>query len=293
MNKHLLFVGLMMVYLCSCSKEESQAPAGNPGNNNTIGNVPEVFTQKVLLELFTGAGQAQSTDGFVKTDAITAAHPDRAVPVYIHFADGMEIAQYTSLTNFFSNGTPMTIPSGMINRTPSLGKTILNRTQWQSNFDLARNATASCGLALESSMNGTDATVIVHSGFNQSLTGDYTLTVYLTEDEVNGTGNQFDQRNSYNTITGHPYAGAGDPIVNFKHQCVLRKVISNPFGDAIAGSALVNKGRDTKTYTFSINGYNAANLKVIGFITKTGATATDYKVMNVQVVKLGQTKSWD
>lgn len=293
MTKQLLFTGLMLLYLCSCNKEESQAPAGNPGNGNTIGNVPEVFSQKVLLELFTGAGQSQSTDGFVKSDAITAAHPDLAVPVYIHFADGMEIAQYTALSNFYSNGTPMTMPSGMINRTPSLGKTILNRTQWQSNFDLARNTTAACGLSLESSINGSDATVIVHCGFNQSIAGDYTLTVYLTEDEVSGTGNQFDQRNAYNATTGHPYAGFGDPITNFKHQCVLRKVLSNPFGDAIAGSALINKGRDTKTYTFSINGYNAANLKVIGFITKTGATATDYKVMNAQVVKLGQTKVWD
>lgn len=293
MKRYLVLAGFMLFVFMSCSKEESQAPAGNPDNGNTIGNVPEVFTQKVLLELFTGAGQAQSTDGFVKLDAITDAHPERAIPVHIHFADGMEIAQYTALTNYFSNGTPMTIPSGMINRIPSLGKTILNRTQWQSNFDLARNLTAVCGLSLETSVNGSDATVIVHSGFNQSLTGDYTLTVYLTEDDVSGTGNQFDQRNSYNTITGHPFAGAGDPIVNFKHQCVLRKVISNPFGDAIAASALVNKGRDTKTYTFSINGYNSAKLKVIAFITKTGATATDYKVMNAQIVKLGETKTWD
>lgn len=287
----LLFA--MLLTMVSCSKEESQAPKVNTGNGNNIGSVPDVFTQKVLMELFTGAGQAQSTDGFAKLDEIMNDYSYAAIPVHIHFADAMEIAQYTTLTNLYANGTPVSIPGGMINRSPSLGNVILNRTQWRSNFDLARNTTAPCGLSIETTVNGSDAIVTVHCGFNQNFSGDYSVTTYLLEDDLTGTGNQYDQCNSYNLITGHPYAGKGDPIVNFMHQSVLRKVISNPFGDPIASTALVKNGRDTKSYTFSISAYRSNKLRVVAFITRNGASATNYMVMNVQVVKLGQTQGWD
>ena len=51
------------------------------------------FTQKVLIETFTGAGQPQCTDGFVKLDAILAANATKAIPVAIHYSDAMEINQ--------------------------------------------------------------------------------------------------------------------------------------------------------------------------------------------------------
>ena len=282
----------MAVVMVSCSKDEgTDTPAAN--NNTGTGTVPTTFTQKVLMEIFTGAGQSQSTDGFAKLDNILSANAAKAIPVHIHFSDGMEIAQYTSLSTAFSNGNPMTIPSAMINRIPSLNYVIMNRTQWQSNFDVNKVKTAKCGLAIETSVNGTDATIIVHSGFNQALSGNYTLTVYLLEDEVSGTGNMYDQRNAYNTTGGHPYYGLGDPIIGYKHEETLRKVITAPLGDAISSSALVSGGKEIKTYTTNISGYNPNNLYVVAFITKTGTSATTYEVMNAQHVKLGSTQSWD
>lgn len=292
MKKQLFYIALALS-IVSCQKDDGQDPA--PAGNNTGGlnSIPETFTQKVLLEAFTGAGQPQCTDGFVKMDNIITANSSKAIPVCIHYSDGMEIAQYTSLSGTYSNGNPMTIPSAMLNRTASLSQVILNRTQWQSNFDVLKVKTAKCGLAIETGINGTTANISVHTGFNQALTGNYTLTVYLLEDNVSGTGVMYDQRNSYNTTTGHPYYGLGDPIAGFQHDNVLRKVLSAPLGDAISTSALVHGGGEIKTYSTSISGYKSGDLSVVAFITKNGASATTYEIMNVQKVQLGNTKSWD
>lgn len=291
--KKLMMICCVAMMFASCSKDEGTDTPANNNTGNGPGTVPTSFTQKVLLEVFTGAGQAQSTDGFVKLDAILTANPSKAIPVHVHFADGMEIAQYTSLSTTFSNGNPMTIPSALINRLPSLSTVILNRTQWQSNFDVQKVKPAKCGLAIETSVNGNDATIIVHAGFNQSMSGNYTITAYLVENDVTGTGAMFDQRNSYHSTAGHPYAGQGDPIIGFQHQYTLRKVISAPMGDNISTSALIAGGKESKTYTTNISGYNASKLFVVAFITKTGSTATAYEVMNVQRVKIGSTQNWD
>ena len=132
----------LAITMVACSKDEGTDSPADTGNNNGIGTVPSTFTQKVLLEIFTGAGQSQSTDGFVKLNNIISANSTKAIPVHVHFSDAMEIAQYTSLSTAFSNGNPMTIPSAMINRIPSLSYVILNRTQWQSNFDVNKAKTA-------------------------------------------------------------------------------------------------------------------------------------------------------
>ncbi len=292
--KKLIVFSLAILLFQGCSKDDTQDAATTGGTNNGgLATVPSTFTQKVLMEIFTGAGQSQSTDGFAKLENILSANSSKTIPVHIHFADGMEIAQYTSLTNAFSNGNPMTIPSGMVNRTASLSYAILNRTQWQSNFDIAKVKTAKCGLAIESSINGTDATINVHAGFNQVLSGTYTLTTYIVEENVTGTGNLYDQRNAYNSTGGHPYNSLGDPIIGHQHKYTLRKVLSAPLGDAISSTSLIQGGKEIKVYTTSTNGLKTADTYVVAFITKTGTSATTYEVMNVQRVKLGSTQSWD
>ncbi|MBK7965315.1 MAG: Omp28-related outer membrane protein [Bacteroidetes bacterium] len=292
MKNAFLILALASI-LVGCKKDDNTAANTSGSTGNSISTVPSQFTQKVLLETYTGASQPQSTDGFVKMENIMNANLTKAIPVNVHFSDAMEIAQYTSLTNAYSNGNPMTFPSAMVNRTASVGQVILNRTQWQSNFDVAKVKTAKCGLAIESSVSGNIATIIVHSGFNQSLAGNYTINTYLIENNVSGSGLMYDQRNSYNSAAGHPYQGQGDPITSFNHNHVLRKVLSSPMGDIINGSNIVASGKQIFTYTTSRSGFKQNDLDVVSFINKTGSTTTDHEIMNVQKVKIGLTQLWD
>ena len=292
--KHLsLIISLAFMALTSCKKDDSSESYSAIPTNNGTSSVPAIFTQKVLLETFTGAGQPQCPDGFIKIDNLVSINSTKAIPVYIHYNDAMEIAQYTTLQSTFANGMAPQFPSGMINRTPSLGMVIFNRTQWQSNFDVAKVQPAKCGIAISTSISGTIASVAVHSGFNEALSGSYNLTVYLLENNVSGLGLNFDQRNSYNTVTGHSYFGLGDPIMGFKHNYVLRKVSSSALGDAIESSYIKVGGEDIKNYSIPINGFNSNELYVVAFISKTGTTITDREIMNVQRVKLGSTQNWD
>ncbi len=290
--KKILLLSCIVLMIASCKKDEATETSGT-GNTSGLNTVPATFTQKVLMECFTGSGQPQCPDGFVKIESILSANPTKLIPVNLQYSDAMEIAQYTSLTNAFSNGNPMTFPSAMINRISTLNQVILNRTQWQSNFDLAKVKTAKCGIALESFVNGSMLTVVAHCGFNQSLSGDYTLTTYLIENNITGSGGMYDQRNAYNNTPGHPYQGLGDPIPGFVHNNVVRKVLSAPLGDNLNSSSMVTGGKEIKTYTTSINGFKLQDLYVVSFITKTGATPAGFEIMNVQKVKAGNTQLWD
>ena len=293
MTRKLLFIAATLSIM-ACSKDDSTSPSTNSGNGGTINStVPSTFTQKVLIETFTGASQPQCTDGFVKLDNILSANITKAIPVAIHYSDAMEINQYTTLQSAFSNGSAPQFPSAMINRTSSLGMLIFNRTQWQSNFDVNKVKNPSCGLSIKSTINGTQGTAEIHCGYNTTLSGNYTLTAYLVEDNISGSGNLYDQRNGYNTISGHPYFNLGDPILNFNHNYVLRKVVSAELGDALANSNIKAGGEEVKNYTFSTASMNNTNLYVVAFISKNGTTLTDKFVLNAQKVKLGSTRNWD
>jgi hypothetical protein len=293
MTRKLLFIAAALS-IVACSKDDSTSPSTNSGNGGTINStVPSTFTQKVLIETFTGASQPQCTDGFVKLDNIISANTAKAIPVAIHYSDAMEINQYTTLQSAFSNGAAPQFPSAMINRTSSLGMLIFNRTQWQSNFDVNKVKSPSCGLSIKSTINGTQGTAEIHCGYNTTLAGNYTLTAYLVEDNISGSGNLYDQRNGYNTISGHPYFNLGDPILNFNHNYVLRKVVSAELGDALTNSNIKAGGEEIKNYTFSTAGMNSAKLYIVAFISKNGSTSTDKSVLNVQRVKIGNTKNWD
>ena len=293
MTKKLLFIAAALTVV-ACSKDDSTILSTNSGNDGNINStVPTTFTQKVLIETFTGAGQPQCTDGFVKLDNILSANSTKAIPVSIHYSDAMEINQYTTLQSAFSNGAAPQFPSAMINRTASLGMLIFNRTQWQSNFDVNKVKAASCGLSIKTTVNGTQGVAEVHCGFNSALVGNYTVTAYLVEENVTGTGNYYDQRNGYNTTSGHQYYNVGDPIINFNHKYVLRKVVSTELGDALNNSNIKFGGEEIKTYTFSTAGINSANLYVVAFISKNGSASTDKFVLNAQKVKIGNTQNWD
>src|SRR6185295_13574992 len=62
--------------------------------------------------------------------------------------------------------------------------------------------------------------------------GAYNLCVYLTEN-VNQTGPGYDQANFYNNEHSSPLYHAGNPIANYAHHNVMRKVITSLDGITI------------------------------------------------------------
>lgn len=299
MKKLLYVLALIVVSNSSCKKSDDNSPSpitpadttNNGNNNNNNSTVPTSFTQKVLIEMFTSAAYGACPDGLTKLEAATAANSNKIVPVCIHDADGMSIPQTFNYTSTFSVSS---YPSGMTNRTPSLNNITLQPSQFSSNASIALAKTAKCGLAISSSLAGNTATLNIKAGFKDTINGTFNLTVYLVEEEVTGTGAMYDQKNNYNTASGNPYYNMGNPITNFKHNHVLRKVLSaQALGDEITASSIKVQGLFEKSFSVDVSSYNSAKLSIIAFVNRAGTSTSACEILNVQTTKLGVDKSWD
>lgn len=167
----------------------------------------------------------------------------------------------------------------------SFPQTQLNRTvKWNDPYDY-NAVTALAGvetdvsISINSQITGStlsvDAKVIYRNG---SEPGDK-LVVYLLE-----SGIIADQANYFNEIVGHPYYGAGNPIIDFVHNDAIRNSLSNLFGDNIPETPAYQEHK--KTYTFTVpSDYNAENLSFVVMVVK-----ADNSAKNSQHAELGETK---
>ena len=260
-------------------------------DNFEISNVPSAFTKKVLIEEFTGAWCGYCPDGAHIVESIINDNNGKVVGVSLHSGDAMEVAHTNFLETTYQNTG---YPSGMVDRVSINGSTSLNRGYWESVANAQLSETAVCGLAIISEVNGQNATVEVHAGFNSTLNGDdYRLTVYLIEDGVTGEGYGYDQRNYDNTIAESPFYNLGDPIIGYEHNHTLRAVLSESLGDAIMVSEMVSSGEHIETYTVDLSSYNKNNLSIVAFVTKIGSTIAEHEIMNVQKCDINGFQDWD
>lgn len=294
MAKNYLLLLITVGILLSCNKNDDTQPQTNTngsGTNNST--VPSQFTQKVLMEQFTGAWNGACPDGIYKMQTLMNSNSN-LIGVCIHEGDAMEIPQFTSLMGTFNNNQLPLYPSAFISRTSSANVLFLNKLQWLSNTTVIQNKTAPCGLAIESSVNGSTLQVTIHSGFCQPVSGDLRLNVYIIENEIqaNGTGYSQTNTNSYNDPSS-PYFNAGSPIPGYKHNNVLRKVLTNSLGNTINPSNAVPDSKQTDSFTVDISGINVTKAKIIAFISKNGNSPLTHQVLNVQSCALNQFKNWD
>jgi hypothetical protein len=299
--KRIFFAAVLCAaVLSACKKADEPTPTPTvvpapPG----IGAPPATFTQKVLIEEFTGAWCGYCPDGAVKVDQLIAANPGKVIGTSIHSGDGMAFSLYNTLNAVYSNSG---FPMGMVNRVPYNGSVCMSRGSWTSATNVMLAKTAKCGLAIKSSLSGDSAVVEVQAAFNQNLSGTHTLTVYLIEENVSGTGSPYNQINYYSSAnpngaagsSSHPYYNQPYNITGYKHMHVVRKVLGGvDMGDQIESSRTIAGGIEKKTFTFSLAGYNRTQLKIVAFVTKNGTTGTTHEVMNVQQANLGELKNWD
>ena len=256
-----------------------------------VSKVPSTFTKKVLIEEFTGAWCGYCPDGAHIVESIINDNNGKVVGVSLHSGDAMEVAHTNFLETTYQNTG---YPSGMVDRVSINGSTSLNRGYWESVANAQLSETAVCGLAIISEVNGQNATVEVHAGFNSTLNGDdYRLTVYLIEDGVTGTGYGYDQSNYYNEVAESPFNNLGNPIEGYEHNHTLRAILSESLGDAIMVSEMASGGEHIETYTVDLSSYNKNKLSIVAFVTYIGSTIAEHEIMNVQKCDIDGFQDWD
>ncbi|MEO5571672.1 MAG: Omp28-related outer membrane protein [Bacteroidia bacterium] len=300
MKNKLFLLTLLTIALGSCQKEENtiSTPAISDGNFNRastttytgIGSVPATFTQKVLLENFTGASYGKCPANDYAIMQLQSQYPDRVITASFHKNDRMETVSTSALLNFVSNGTVPNIPGMMVNRIVYNNKIINDQGTWSTTVPSALSVSPNIGIALQSAVQNRVLTMTVHAGFNAAITGNYKMCVYLIQNNEQHTGVGYDQANSFNADITSPFYNMGNPILNYTHNNVMKKLVTPINGIAIPSSYQVTGGHMIQALSIDLPASLTLNdTYIVTYVYDTG----NLRVMNAQIARIGAIKIWD
>lgn len=258
-------------------------------NTNVFSNLGLTGTKSVLIEEFSGAWCGWCPDGQVVLEQILASNAE-AVGVTVHDGDAME----------FNDGirTAFNVtayPNGQVDRYQFSGESKVphSRGAWVSNAATRMNENTPADVTVGSVYNaGTrEVTATVEAHFRDFAAGDLRLVLMVVEDSVVGSGTGYNQVNYLNTQAGHPWQGAGDPIVGYVHDHTLRMLPDGAMGANINdnGNTICAPG-DYKyidrTFTLPAS-YDPAQVKLVGFLYQYESDVLRGEVYDVDEEPLG------
>lgn len=243
----------------------------------------------VVLEEFTGAWCGWCPDGAVIMEDLIAANPNKVIGISIHDGDAMEYAEGIR-TGFGVSA----YPNGMVDRKvfPGEADEPHSRGQWTANVNaqLTRYTPVEVGVThtYDAATRTIVATVTAH--FVDYAAGDMRFVLAITEDNVTGTGTGYNQVNYLNTTAGHPYEGAGDPIIGFSHGHVLRANEPGVYGNAgIIPSPAAPGSYYSETFTYVIPAsYDENEISVIGFVSYSNPVIGEREILNADQAHLSE-----
>lgn len=239
--------------------------------------------QKVLVEEHTGAWCGWCVDGSVRLTN-TLASNQQAIGVAWHNGDAMTLPEQADLDAFYVNG----YPNATINRQAD-GQ---SRSVWQSQAAAAAQGASSVTVSfdtIEYNAVTRQISAQVKYSFTGPLSGDFRINMFVVEDNVTGSGTGYNQVNYDNTTAGHPYYGAGNPIVGFVHRHVVRAALEGPWGLPGVISSPVNFGSNfTHTFSYTLPaGYDENEIHLVALVSNhVGASVTERKILNSEEMPL-------
>jgi hypothetical protein len=297
----LLLLGAFVFGMIGCDPDKV-----DPDDKNGGDKAPTVYTQKTILEYFSGAWCGYCPDGRLKEEEIrNAVNANQFMAVVYHFGtfpnypDNMDNIYDDPIDDKFSQG----YPTGMINRVNGVAG---SRTGWKSLVNAVLSEAAKCGLAINSSKSGDNLSVTVKLGVgpNDLPEGNYFLTVLLVEKEATGSGSGWDQRNYYSEFgskvggASHPYYKFPDPIPNYVHKNVVRGVLTTPaLGMPLNADAIKAGALTTHNFTWDVQGLDV-DMYVVAFISEftdnisTSGIESSF-IYNAQMADVGVNKTFD
>lgn len=244
-------------------------------------------TRTVLIETFTGSWSGWSPDGDVVLESIVSNYPNDVVPVVIHDGDGMEFSD-----GIRSGFNVSAYPNGMVDRKVFVGEADEphSRGQWEANTvsQIGSYTPADVSMVHLYDPITRDITITVKGNFVDYASGDLRFVAMIVEDNVTGSGAGYDQVNYLDAQAGHPYEGAGDPIVGYVHRHVLRALPGGAFGNAGVIPSPSSPGdfiSETFTYNLPVT-MDEMNIKLIGFMAYYSTTVGEREVIDVAQMDL-------
>ena len=232
-------------------------------------NLPASFSKKAVVEDFTGTwcGYCPRVS---YAASLVEAQTDKVFVVGVHNGDQMANGFGNALENMY-NITGF--PTAYIDRANTWTYPEPNNVSQALN---AAQGTVDVGLAIETSLTGSNLDITISQGFLQNMTN-VKLLVFVLEDGIIA-----DQSN-YTS-----YYGGASTILNFEHNGVLRYVATDIMGDTTTSTIGIHE------QSFSVN----LSSEGVQDPTKTGVLAmlvddSARVLYNAQYVISGQTQDFD
>lgn len=295
MNKYFLLLASAALIVTACQKETPET-VFNPENDRTsttttgVGPVPSTFNKKTIVEHFVSTTNGDVPMSSWALEQIVRANPNRVYCAELHWNDVMTLNQSQRLLTSLGT-TVLTDPAGCVDRKSFGGQVLMGSSQFSNAVTSNLAKPVNCGLAIRSTISSRSANIFVHSGFSSNFSNPLNLTVYLLEDRVMSTKSTFAQMNNMNNITGTPFTNLGNPINNYVHSQVVRRVLTSAFGNVLSTTTINAGSSIVSGFTVDIPEKINPNSqwKVIAFITD----AVTNEILNVQQADLGAIKNWN
>lgn len=237
--------------------------------------------QKVVIEEFTGAWCGYCPEGALIMESILSAN-DKAIGIAVHDGDAMEITSGGDIASFYQPA----YPQALINR----GGAPISRGSWGSAAATATQGSGSVTVSFDNKSFDPNTRVLtfdIATTFTANMTGDLRFHAVLTEDSVIGTGSGYNQVNYFNTTPNHTFQGAGNPIVGFQHDHVMRAQLDGAWGTAgIIPTTVAFGGQYSKSYSYTVPAnFDYEKMHLVAYISHfEGNAMNQRKILNAEEI---------
>ncbi len=253
-------------------------------------NSPAV--KKVLVEEYTGHNCGNCPEGGIMiNDSMRTKYGDKLVVISVHagdyanicpgmttcppgapsgsFASDFKTAVGTEWNNFFGVSF---YPAGMVDRMDyAAGEHLKPKSKWDQDTQERMNLPAKARIRIQNEF--TDSSLSLRScievKFMEAMSGDYKLSVVLTEDSV---------------IDWQVWYGHNPELVSdYVHHHMLRTALNTAYGVPVGASGIEANSTEVTGYTINLDpSWNPDHCAVVAFLYN----ANTYEVLQVEEVKI-------
>ncbi|MEM7106008.1 MAG: Omp28-related outer membrane protein [Bacteroidota bacterium] len=258
-------------------------------SSNTYGQTQK----KVVFEFFTSASCGNCPTGIGEIQRLLNEYGEDRIIWISHHAgwlwDPMLFDEINTIANDFASGAP----TGMIDRTNNLGSTWLatTPTTWENQIINALAESATVWITFSGNYDDASRTIdfSVAARFESNVDpGDFRLNVMILENNVNEGTSQYNQANYFNNSSGHPFEGAGNPIIGYQHKNVTRAVLDDAWGteNVIPDNPALNTDYSSNySYTLPEN-FDETEISIVAFVSYYDNDADNREILNGDVIHI-------
>ncbi|MFZ7116708.1 MAG: Omp28-related outer membrane protein [Bacteroidota bacterium] len=240
--------------------------------------------KRIMLEEFTGTWCGGCPEGTLRGEIIHSYYPQECIQLAWHRLDSLTIPEDNALQSRFNINS---YPTALFNRYRYQNYPYNPLyTLWMTNYTLQRNIHAIASVSFSNmTRNGTSFSADVNVEFYSLPESGIPMkiNILLIEDSIPAVG-ILEQTNYSSTIEN-----GNDPLLNWKHNSVVRKAVGGAWGVGGAIPPMVNLGTVySQTMNFIADpSWNLSYMHAVAYVAYDQDTTQNHsQILNAEVIHL-------